>query len=719
MLVAQRRTKPKAKEAKITPGQNLAGLLLVAVLLAGWRLLFNAAGWFAPFLAAVGLGCWWLSLAPVLKQRSQLKNILSVMAWWLMLLAIVAALSLGVFLPSSVAEWGSPVLGKFGGAWALALLAVGVGAAAISGYATRNRTAFVDFALACGLAALWVHYETARQVTFPSPPTSASAWLDRLNFLVIGAALCLAASVPLIVASLQKPVVVPGEAAPTIIPPAFKFDYRAIRVFLLRWSVLIATFGFLVSVGLLFLSDLAPAGQNWYLFLIVGLLAGGLLIWQQNGSVSWLKEWGWLFLMLLSITATYLSVTEDLEIVLLRNTGERYSQQIWRKMFGDERFAIKSTGQLTGIVRDADGQPLAQAHVAVATVSGQAFSAETDSDGRYTIENIPQGNYLPLAAHAGYIQNAPNNRVVTVQQTKTTQNVDFNLQAVPPLNLSSNNSLVITPTGTVTRDNPELSNALRYTFSFENRGKRWDNGLIHEPPAEMGNGPFPILLIVYPGQTTAWEGVSIPLAAKGYVVVSYFPNRLLDLAGDIDDLRQLMSMTFNGQMSKRGDGRRVAFVGGSVSTVYTYLMAQEIAGSSSQQNFKAAVNYGGLFNMFRFRQNWEEGQVIIDPGISELEYLLIAFGRPDTRPELYMRFSPYYIINKTTLPPTMLVHVNKDIIVPVEQTQLAANRLQQLGVDHYLLLYPELAHYLDMSKRDPAYADMLYKTIAFLQEKFG
>jgi acetyl esterase/lipase len=107
--------------------------------------------------------------------------------------------------------------------------------------------------------------------------------------------------------------------------------------------------------------------------------------------------------------------------------------------------------------------------------------------------------------------------------------------------------------------------------------------------------------------------------------------------------------------------------------------------------------------------------VTIDPGISELEYLIVALGRPDTRPEFYLRLSPRYDLGPETFPPILLVHAEKDIIVPVDQSKLAAEGLGAAGIPHVLLLYPNLEHYLDISKRDPAQLDMLERTIAFLQ----
>ena len=306
-------------------------------------------------------------------------------------------------------------------------------------------------------------------------------------------------------------------------------------------------------------------------------------------------------------------------------------------------------------------------------------------------------------------------RVATVRAGRATAGVDFALAPRPASDPATNDSLQLGPQTTIAIDGLVEGSVLRRPFTYANRGKLLDGGLIHEPPAEADPGLFPVLLIIYPGEAASWEGVSAPLAARGFVVVSYFPRRLLDLAGDLDDLRLLLNLVAEGQLSARGDRRQIALAGGSVSTVYTYLLAERVATSSRAGAVHAAVQYGGLFDLYAFRQSWEAGDVTIDPGISELEYLLVAFGRPDTRPELYLRLSPRYRIAPASLPPTLLVHAERDIIVPAEQSRLAADGYERAGIPHRLLLYPALEHYLDISKRDPAQLDMLEQTIVFLR----
>ncbi len=96
--------------------------------------------------------------------------------------------------------------------------------------------------------------------------------------------------------------------------------------------------------------------------------------------------------------------------------------------------------------------------------------------------------------------------------------------------------------------------------------------------------------------------------------------------------------------------------------------------------------------------------------------MVVALAPPDSRPEVYLRFSPHYALGPDTLPPTLLVHAGNDIIVPVEQSHITDRELSRLGTPHDFLLYPNIEHYLDTSKRDPTQIDMLNKTLEFLAE---
>lgn len=59
----------------------------------------------------------------------------------------------------------------------------------------------------------------------------------------------------------------------------------------------------------------------------------------------------------------------------------------------------QATGQITGIVKNSDGQPTASATV---MVRGTRLSTVTGEDGRYTLAEVPAGSYTVVAALIGY-----------------------------------------------------------------------------------------------------------------------------------------------------------------------------------------------------------------------------------------------------------------------------------------------------------------------------
>lgn len=676
------------------------GLALLAGGLALWRLASDAAAFFAPILAACGIGCH--ALAPRLDAQSWAvaARALRVAGGGAIGLAVVAALSLGALLPPPVAEWVSPALGRFGGPLALGLVALAAAFPAARGR-VEGRGGALDLATLCGVGAAWVWAQTARQISFPTPPTTTETLLPRLQLLLgLASALGLGA---LVLAVLGRRCNGGRQGWP--------------GAWCLRWGVVAAMLG--LVIGLALRAAIAP----WFaLPLALGL---GLALVGQRGRgprAALLTVGcgvGWLVLVTLALALLYGATSEDLEVVFLRNTVEGRALDFWRGAFGDERTITRPSGALAGTVRDTAGRPIGGASVVVADATGRAFSATSAPDGRYALAGVPRGNYLPLAVGPDHRQGGRAGlagRVATVRAGRTAGSVDFRLAPRPAYDPATNDTLQLGAQTELVIEGLATGTTLRRPFTFANRGKTLDGGLIHEPPTDLGSGPFPILLIIYPGEAASWEGVSAPLAARGFVVVSYFPRRLLDLDGDMDDLRLLLNLTAAERLSARGDGGRVALAGGSVSTVYTYLLARDLAGSPRAPRVRAAVQYGGLFDLYAFRRSWEEGDVIIDPGISQLEYLLVAFGRPDTRPEFYLRLSPRYALGPASLPPTLLVHAEQDIIVPPAQSRLAADGLARAAIPHRLLLYPELEHYLDIGKRDPAQLDMLEQTVAFLRE---
>jgi TonB-linked SusC/RagA family outer membrane protein len=82
----------------------------------------------------------------------------------------------------------------------------------------------------------------------------------------------------------------------------------------------------------------------------------------------------------------------------------------------------QATGQITGIVKNSDGQPTASATV---MVRGTRLSTVTGPDGRYTLAEVPAGSYTVVAALIGYGFATATANVVAGEVTQ----LDFALEA--------------------------------------------------------------------------------------------------------------------------------------------------------------------------------------------------------------------------------------------------------------------------------------------------
>src|ERR1700719_4106080 len=56
----------------------------------------------------------------------------------------------------------------------------------------------------------------------------------------------------------------------------------------------------------------------------------------------------------------------------------------------------------TGVVADENGVPIAAAKVALQSGGGQSFRVETDGAGRFTLRNLPAGDYKVEARKEGF-----------------------------------------------------------------------------------------------------------------------------------------------------------------------------------------------------------------------------------------------------------------------------------------------------------------------------
>ena len=136
------------------------------------------------------------------------------------------------------------------------------------------------------------------------------------------------------------------------------------------------------------------------------------------------------------------------------------------------------TGSLLGRVMDGD-TPVVGASVVVAERTGRPHSAKTDETGRYRIDDVPVGQYVPSAIAPGYdeavaVDSVGIPRLATVEAgTESEAPTILLTRRVPvalPEPLADAVHLTLTGTYTATAPFPEGAAAQVQTFRFERDG---------------------------------------------------------------------------------------------------------------------------------------------------------------------------------------------------------------------------------------------------------
>jgi len=375
-------------------------------------------------------------------------------------------------------------------------------------------------------------------------------------------------------------------------------------------------------------------------------------------------------------------------------------------------------GTIAGRVTDSDGHPLAGATVMISTMAGDTYRTTTNPDGTYTLADVPAGIYTPMAARSGYGDAFPANRryqllawrvaAVHVHDGKTARDVRFVLHATTPTRVPLPTDLALGPVETRQSDLPTDVESHARTVAFTRGGTHLTDIAVYEPVE--GSGPLPVLLAIYPGTPASWDRVSVPLAARGDVVLAIFPTRGLDLEADMDDTAAFVALARAGRISPRADMSRMGILGGSFTSLHVLRWLEREGG------VRGAVVLGGIADLFAYRLDWERGALDLPPEVGDIDTALMALGTPDHRPEQYLRYSAAF--HPDRLPPLLLAHGAKDRIVPTHQTVDFARLLAERGKPAETHYYPNMEHYFaDASDTDTQ--DLYAATVAFFARTVG
>ena len=382
--------------------------------------------------------------------------------------------------------------------------------------------------------------------------------------------------------------------------------------------------------------------------------------------------------------AAWAGTTDYVPVAALRHTAEYRLIQWGNALWGDPLAEHYLPGALSGLVRDAAGQPVAEATVLVSSPVGDTFVTKSDATGRYRLPDLPPGIYRPVAAHRGYadaIYRAPlrlNTVLVRPGRETTGANLtmvaeDLTIPAFDAVEMGSAEEAVH-------QEGDDLYQARRRTYRLLRSEAVVGEGYVYEPVT--GDGSWPTLLVILPGPVLEWEVVPVPLAAQGFVVVAVYPARKMDIAGEVDSMRAALVALRAGWLSTRADATRIGVLGGSFTSLHVYNLLQR------EDGIRAALVLGGVADGFRIRRQFEDGTLIPAHGFDKV---LIGLGLPNRAPQLYFRYSVRYHLEG--LPPLCLIHGTADGFVPHSQSELLAGELAARGMPYELHLVPGLAHY--------------------------
>lgn len=440
-----------------------------------------------------------------------------------------------------------------------------------------------------------------------------------------------------------------------------------------------------------------------------GTLYAGVMDRQQRGPQR--KRRLWLLLALVALLALGLTgavLWRTPQGQAFRNVAEYRLRAWWWSRVGQPTYDPARTGGLSGLVQDTSGTPLAGAIVLVSTVRGEVYQARTDRRGRYRIDGVPPGRYVPLAAARGYEETT--GPPVRVEAGRVHPDVRFNLRRYRPPDVVPTN-LRVGPPQEATSEFPTHLVATRVPFTFTLDGLTIDGGQLYLP--QDARGSLPTLLIIYPSPALNWNATSVALAGEEFAVVAMGPDadRGLDIEGHVRDFRAVFQLWQEGYlkppegMSASLDRNRWVLMSGSFGSLILFRALRDLP------PVPAIVSIGGISDAFLGVQALYSEELAIPP---PYDTAIAAMGRPDRDPAFFFAYSPVFFAEH--LPPTLIVHMYADEVIPYNQALALDAAMTAAGVPHDLLLYADTTHYLDpYNPTDATY--MVYdRVVAFAKE---
>ena len=372
-------------------------------------------------------------------------------------------------------------------------------------------------------------------------------------------------------------------------------------------------------------------------------------------------------------------------------------------------------GSLAGHVLYA-GEPVEGAAVIVATRTGTPFAARTDESGRYRIDNIPLGRYVPAAVAPDFEETALSGAwdipyPVTVRAGETTQAPALILRRHRPLPLPAPlpEAVDLWSGEPVTKTAPFPAGAVAWerAYAFTREGARIISLRLYQPLTNSGE-KLPLLFGLYPGWVDDWAPVNVALADAGYSVLALSPSGVwgVDVAAHAEDARLALALARGGHLGvDLADVPAVALGGSFSSAIVNRLLRDE------REQFVAWLTLGGISNAFTGSADFYAKRLTLP---ERFRYVIPALGPANLYPLPFLYFSPVY--TAASLPPTMIIHTDVDRIIPISQAYELEKELRDAGVYVEVLYYEDVSHYLqigdDMTESSE---EMFWQVLKFLE----
>lgn len=197
----------------------------------------------------------------------------------------------------------------------------------------------------------------------------------------------------------------------------------------------------------------------------------------------------------------------------------------------------------------------------------------------------------------------------------------------------------------------------------------------------------------------------IAVANLNYRYANSTDTHLPELLDDIDQVVQYLS-SHSREWNTRKDGFSIA--GGSsgahVSLMYAYTKNPQIktiiemCGPVDFTDVQT-LQYVKAANLLEVLDKMSGNKTVWNPG--------------DAIPEAYAKTSPVKFVNRI---PTMIIHGDKDEVVPVQQAYILEKALKEKGVQHKLVIVPGAGHLIT---KLPGDEKTVFTTVAEWLKKYG